>query len=274
MSSSPVRLGIVGCAGRMGRAIVCAAEKEPRVRIVGGVALPSHAAQTLSDMSGVKNSALNVYPHTDVKTLLSEREIDVLIDFSLPDNVPDTLEAAAQRKTAVVVGVTGLSPEQRDAMRDAAQAIPLLYSATMSKGVNMLLAMTKKIAALTGESFDVEITEMHHRHKIDAPSGVAIALGKAAAEGRSVEFSKKAKFAREGRVGARPAGEIGFSVLRGGSVFGDHTVLFAGENEHIALSHSARNRDVFADGAVLAALSLFGKPAGMYSMADVLDLGL
>jgi len=258
----------------MGRAIIATAAKDPAAIIAGGVALASQSDQTLAQLGGVNDNALNIYPHTDAAALLADTAIDVLIDFSLPDNVPHTLECAKKSGVAVVVGVTGLSAEQNALLTDAAKTVPVLYSATMSKGINILLALTKRVAAITGEAFDVEITEMHHKHKIDAPSGVAIALGKAAAAGRGVDFAQKARFSREGRTGARPPGEIGFATLRGGSVFGDHEVLFAGESEHITLQHSARNRDVFAEGAVFAAVRLFGRPAGLYSMTDVLDLGL
>ena len=269
-----VKIGVVGCAGRMGRAIIALAERQGNAHIVGGVALPSEAKQTLAALAGVENSRLDIFPHTNAKDMIEQTAPDVVIDFSLPDNVGATLDAALAANIPLVIGVTGLTEVQFTAVEEAAKKIPVLYSATMSKGINILLALTKKVAAITGESFDVEITEMHHRHKIDAPSGVAVALGKSAADGRGVNYAEKARYAREGRVGARPVGEIGFSTLRGGSVFGDHSVLFAGDNEHITLSHSARNREVFAEGAVFAALKLHGRPKGLYSMQDVLDLSV
>jgi 4-hydroxy-tetrahydrodipicolinate reductase len=267
------RIGIVGCAGRMGRALIAAALRHPQAACAGGTERPGgpYDGKTLAEISGVASDLLFMTPHPDVASLCETGDVDALIDFSSPENALRTAEEAAKRGIPLVVGVTGLSPEQASRLKSHSGRIPLLHAANMSRGVNLLVYLTRLVAAVTGEEFDIEITEMHHKHKADAPSGTALALGRAAAEGRKIALEERAVYARHGQTGARRSGDIGFATLRGGAVVGDHEVLFAGENEHIALSHSAKSRDVFAEGAVFAAVRLRDKGPGFYTMADLLE---
>jgi 4-hydroxy-tetrahydrodipicolinate reductase len=171
-----------------------------------------------------------------------------------------------------VIGTTGLSAEDESKIRDAARKARIIKSGNMSVGVNLLAALVEKIARTLPSDFDIEIMEMHHRHKVDAPSGTALLLGQAAAAGRNVELKEKAIRGRDGQTGARPHGHIGFGSLRGGSVVGEHSVIFAGPSERIELVHRAESRDIFAHGAMRAALWAEDKQPGLYSMADVIGL--
>jgi 4-hydroxy-tetrahydrodipicolinate reductase len=171
-----------------------------------------------------------------------------------------------------VVGTTGLKPEHEAALDEAAAKVAVVQAANMSVGVNLMLGLARQVAAILDDGFDIEIVEMHHRHKVDAPSGTALALGKAAAAGRGVALDDVAVRARDGMIGPRPKGQIGFATLRGGDVVGEHTVVFAGEGERIELTHKASSRAIFARGAVRAALWTQGRPPGRYSMRDVLGL--
>ncbi len=194
---------------------------------------------------------------------------DVLVDFSQPDALAEHLLAARLAKTPILIGTTGLDGAHHALIDDAARDVAVLPAANTSLGVNFLAAMVEQASARLGTGWDIEIVEMHHRHKIDAPSGTALLLGQAAARGRGKSLPELSRFDRDG---ARDEGAIGFASLRGGSVAGDHMVVLAGEGERIELGHRAESRDIFARGAVTAALWLAGKPAGRYAMADVLGL--
>lgn len=251
------RIGIIGCTGRMGQEIIASISRRDDAEYIGG-------------------TARNIPDNMKDEIFLDPSQLcgkaDILIDFSLPDNAFRTLEAAKDVHIPVVCGVTGFSEEQMLRVRSYAKHIPLLYSANMSIGINILRALTRKTAGILDTNFDIDILEMHHKHKADAPSGTALALGEEAAAGRGSRLKDIACYAREGVIGPRPEGEIGFATLRGGSVPGDHSVLFAGEYEHITLSHSAKSRAIFADGAVLAACFLHGQCNGYYTMEDALHL--
>ena len=171
-----------------------------------------------------------------------------------------------------MIGTTGIDAQGDARIKAASRHARIVKSGNMSLGVNLLAALVKKVAATLGDEFDIEILEMHHKHKIDAPSGTALLLGKAAADGRSVDFSRHSVRARDGHTGARPQGAIGFAALRGGSIVGEHQVIFAGPAERIELAHKAESRDIFARGAIRAALWARDKKEGLYSMADVLGL--
>jgi 4-hydroxy-tetrahydrodipicolinate reductase len=197
--------------------------------------------------------------------------VDVVVDFTIPDATIEHARLAAQAGAAMVIGTTGLDPAQADVIAAAARHVPVVWAPNMSVGVTVLLALSEQVAGLLGpDEYDIEIVEMHHRHKIDAPSGTALGLGGAAAAGRGVALDKVYRAARDGHTGERPRGEIGFAVLRGGDVAGEHSVVFAGEGERIVLSHIAGSRKVFAAGAVRAALWTQNRPAGLYSMKNVL----
>jgi 4-hydroxy-tetrahydrodipicolinate reductase len=209
----------------------------------------------------------------DMRIVESEAETpDVFIDFSAPEGLAAHLETAKSAGRPIVIGTTGLSEQHHHQIDEAAGAIAVLQAANTSLGVNLLAFLVREAAARLGPEWDIEIIEMHHRHKVDAPSGTALLLGQAAAEGRGVELAQYSDRGRDGITGPRPAGHIGFASLRGGSVAGDHHVYFAGESERIELGHRAESREIFAQGALRAAQWLIGKPAGRYTMADVLGL--
>jgi 4-hydroxy-tetrahydrodipicolinate reductase len=254
-----ISIGILGAAGRMGRAVAQAATQVDAL-VAGGADRPGDWPDL----------APGVAIGGDVMALA--RACDVLVDFSVPAALARHLDAAAAAGTPIVVGTTGLGPDQHRLIDDAATRIAVLQAANTSLGVNLLAHLVRETAARLGDDWDVEIVEMHHRHKVDAPSGTALLLGQAAAAGRKVELGATAVRSRDGITGARPEGAIGFATLRGGSVAGDHQVIFAAEGERIELGHRAESREIFARGAVKAALWLAGRPAGRYAMGDVLGL--
>jgi 4-hydroxy-tetrahydrodipicolinate reductase len=203
---------------------------------------------------------------------LSDGRADVFVDFSAPDALDQNLESARAAGKPILIGTTGLSDTHQSLIDAAAAEIAVLHAANTSLGVNLLAHLVRETAARLGADWDIEIAEMHHRMKADAPSGTALLLGRAAAEGRGVDLDAASDRARDGITGPRKSGDIGFAALRGGTVAGEHQVIFAGEGERIELGHRAESRAVFAHGALAAALWLAGKPAGHYDMADVLGL--
>lgn len=203
---------------------------------------------------------------------IGEHRPDVYVDFTVPDAIDEHLACALKHSKPILIGTTGLTTDHQRAIDEAARHVAVLQSANTSLGVNLLAHLVREAAQKLGEEWDVEIVEMHHRYKVDSPSGTALMLGKAAAEGRGVELDAVATRGRDGITGARKAGAIGLASLRGGSVSGDHQVVFAAEGERLELGHRAESRLIFARGAVEAAIWLHGKPAGRYTMADVLGL--
>ena len=240
------RIGIIGSEGRMGKALVDAI---------------AAAGETLA--GGIDKGG-------DVRALAQAS--DVLIDFSSPHALEANLDAAIAANIPILVGTTGLEDRHHFLCDHAAERIAVLQTGNTSLGVNMLAHLVREAAQRLGEDWDIEIVETHHRMKVDAPSGTALLLGDAAAEGRGIDLATHSERGRDGITGARAAGAIGFASLRGGSVAGDHTVHFLADNERIALSHLAENRAIFARGAVRAAQWLIGKDAGRYRMAEVLGL--
>ena len=241
------RIGILGSGGRMGKAVARAIEEHEAANLAGGAGKVDDAAALAVDC-------------------------DVLIDFSTPDALPGHIDVAVTAGTPIVVGTTGLTSQHERALVQAGSKIALLVSANMSLGINLLAHLVREAASRLGSDWDIEIVEMHHRHKVDAPSGTALLLGSAAAQGRGVDLAQVSDRGRDGITGARTPGHIGFASLRGGSVAGEHLAIFAGEGERIELGHRAENRDIFARGAVQAALWLKDRPAGLYSMADLLEI--
>ena len=239
-------IGIYGSAGRMGRAIADALV-EAGARLAGG-------SEAKDDPAIVARAA------------------DVLVDFSTPSALEAHLDAAVAANTPIVIGTTGLSLTHHAAIDAAATRIAILQTGNTSLGVTLLGILVREAAARLGADWDVEIVEMHHRHKVDAPSGTALLLGDAAAKGRGSSLAELRVDSRAGLHGARSEGTIGFASLRGGSVIGDHSVIFAGEGERIELNHRGDDRSIFARGAVRAAIWLAGQPAGRYRMGDVLGL--
>jgi 4-hydroxy-tetrahydrodipicolinate reductase len=265
-----MRIGVVGCGGRMGRMLVHAVLTTDGVSLAGGVEQPGHEAvgRDIAEMAGGTASGSRV--ETD-PALLFENS-DVVIDFTSPAATGMHALLAARHGTALVVGTTGLGLEQNASLSAAAEAVPVVVAANMSVGVNLLLGLTRQVAAILGDDYDIEVVEMHHRHKVDAPSGTALALGHAAAAGRGTSLDSVSQRVRDGQIGSRRSGTIGFATLRGGDVVGEHTVIFAGEGERIELTHRATSRTIFAQGAVRAAKWTSGRPPGLYSMRQVLGL--
>ena len=266
-----MRIGVLGCAGRMGRAVIGEVLAAEGCTLAGGVDQGDHPAlgQDLGTLAGQDPTGVTV---SDDAAALIEAS-DVVIEFSAADATAAHVALAAAHGTAHVIGTTGLSAAQEQAIRDAARRSAIMRAANMSLGINLLLGLTEQVArALGPDAFDIEILEMHHKHKVDAPSGTALALGEAAARGRAVDLAAAADRGRDGLTGARKPGAIGFAALRGGDVVGDHVVIFAGAGERIELTHRATDRRIYARGALAAARWLHGRPPGMYGMADVLGL--
>lgn len=259
---------VAGAGGRMGKAIVAEILKTPGVTLAGGFERPGgpDIGKDIGVLAGLDAIGLEVEDAAE-KGL---SRAGALIDFTAPKVSAANAIAAAAKGVAHVIGTTGLSDDEEAAIAEAAKTIPIVKSGNMSVGVNVLTALVERAAKLLDEDFDIEIFEAHHRAKVDAPSGTALMLGAAAARGRGVSLDKK-RTATE-RSGKRKAGDIGFSVMRGGGIVGEHRVSFAGMQEVITLSHSAIDRGLFAKGAVAAARWVMGKPPGLYSMRDVLDL--
>ncbi len=200
------------------------------------------------------------------------KSIDGIIDFTVPEATLALVEVTGKAGLIHVIGTTGIDPAGEEKILKAAKTARIVKSGNMSLGVNILASLVKRAAKALGDDFDIEVLEMHHRHKIDAPSGTALLLGRAAAEGRGIDLSQRSVRSRDGQTGARPKGDIGFATLRGGSVVGDHSVILAGEAERIELTHKAESRDLFAYGAVKAAMWAQAQKPGLYSMMDVLGL--
>ena len=264
------RIGVVGCSGRMGRMILHCLQDTAGCAIAGGTEVAGSPAvgRDLGEVAGL--GPLGVKIGDDPEALFDVA--DVVVDFTAPQASVALAGLAARSGKAHVIGTTGLTTAQEAELAQAAGAATIVHAANMSLGVNLLLSLVEQVARSLDPDYDIEIVEMHHRHKVDAPSGTALALGLAAAAGRGVELDTVAQRTRDGHTGARRAGDIGFATLRGGDVTGEHSVIFAADGERIELTHKASNREVFARGAVKAALWTRGKPAGLYSMKDVLGL--
>lgn len=266
-----VKIGVLGGAGRMGQMIAREVlSGKHKAKIVAAVEHKKSWAigKDIGGILGMDATGITVTTNKDE----AFHEADVLIDFTTPDGTLEHAEMAYRHGKALVVGTTGLSSAEMAAIKTASKKAPMLQAANMSVGVNLLLSMVEHMAQMLDEEYDIEIFEAHHRHKVDAPSGTAYALGIAAARGRGVKLEDAIIPARFGQIGARPPGSIGFQVFRGGDVVGDHTVTFAGTGERIELSHKASDRSLFAKGAVRAALWLAQQKPGFYSMKDVLGL--
>jgi 4-hydroxy-tetrahydrodipicolinate reductase len=265
-----MRLVVTGAAGRMGRMLIRAIRETPGVALAGALERPG-APEVGEDAGGVAGlPAIGVAISDDPLGVLLEA--DGIIDFSAPAASVEMADLAAQTRIAHVIGTTGLGEADLRRIAAAARHAPIVRSGNMSVGVNLLAALTRAAAKALGEEFDVEILEMHHRMKVDAPSGTALLLGEAAAEGRGIDLAAHSARGRDGVTGARKVGDIGFAALRGGSVIGDHSVIFAGNGQRIVLSHIAEDRALFATGALKAALWARGRKPGLYSMADVLGM--
>lgn len=265
-----MKLVVVGAQGRMGRMLIRAVAEAEGCTLHGAVARAGSAVlgQDAGLLAGVGELGV---PVTDDPLPLFVAA-DGVLDFTAPPATLAFAELAAQARIVHVVGTTGFSEDDLKRLEAASYHARIVRSGNMSLGVNLLAGLVRRVAATLGEEFDIEVLEMHHRMKVDAPSGTALLLGEAAAEGRQVALAETRVSTRDGHTGARRPGDIGFATLRGGSVVGDHSVIFAGPSERITLSHHAEDRAIFARGALRAAQWAFDQPPGLYGMDDVLGL--
>ena len=254
-----IKVGISGCLGRMGKELIEAVENDSRFKYVGGFDKPDK-------LKGTHLLRPKIF-----------KEANVIIDFSTPISSIRNLDQAEhikeieRKRTALVIGTTGLNKEQLKKIELASKKVPILFSSNMSLGVNLLFELVKNSASkLKSQDYDIEIAETHHKHKVDAPSGTALSLGKFAAQGRKANFSNKKIFDRTGKLNKRKQGQIGFSVTRGGEIAGEHTVSFIGKNDRIDITHKANNRSIFVSGAIEAAAFISKKKNGLFSMKDLL----
>ena len=264
--SDLVNVVVYGSAGRMGQEVIRSVLESTQARITCALVRPGSglADEPLDRVFGALNRNVDFSASLD-----PDVPADVLIDFSGPVAFDAALALAAERRLAFVSGTTGLRDEQRLALEHAARSIPVLWSANFSLGVAMLIRAARRVAAALPD-WDCDILEIHHRRKRDAPSGTALFLGETIAEARGVQLTEKAVYSRHDQAGARVPGDIGFAALRGGDIVGEHTVLFATSGERLELTHRASDRNVFARGAVAAAIWLAGRDPGMYAFDQVL----
>jgi 4-hydroxy-tetrahydrodipicolinate reductase len=264
------KIGVIGCGGRTGRMLIAEIAATEDCALAGGCAKPgsAHVSHDIGELAGIGRIGIAVGDSPE-KLI---RDSDVVIEFTSPIATTEHAALAATLGTAVVFGTTGLSAEQSETVRQAAHTVPIVWAPNMSLGINLLLELVEDVARRLGPDWDVEIMEMHHRGKVDAPSGTALALGRAAASGREVAFEEVEQRARDGITGPRRAGDIGFAALRGGDAVGDHHVIFAGAGECLELIHRATSRAIYAKGAVRAARWVIGRPPGLYGLKEVLGL--
>ncbi len=265
-----MRLIVAGAGGRMGRALTRVIADAPGAVLTGALEAPG------SELLGKDAGVLAGLPANGIKLSADlwalSADADGILDFTVPGATIANVAIAAQRGMVHVIGTTGLSVSDEAVIRSVSSQAVVVKSGNMSLGVNLLAALVKRAAQSLDTNFDIEVVEMHHRAKIDAPSGTALMLGQAAAAGRGIALEEHSARGRDGVTGARRTGDIGFASLRGGTAAGDHSVIFAGQNERLVLSHHAEDRVLFAHGALKAALWAHGKPPGFYTMADVLGL--
>jgi 4-hydroxy-tetrahydrodipicolinate reductase len=267
---SDMRLVVAGAAGRMGRAVITAIAETDGVVLAGALDAPGCSAISLDsgELAGLGRNGIAV--SANVPATLDGA--DGIVDFTIPAATVALAEQNSARGLVHVIGTTGLTPADEKSIAASAVRAAIVKSGNMSLGVNLLAALVKQVARTLGDEFDIEIVEMHHNKKIDAPSGTALLLGAAAAAGRDIALKERSVRVRDGHTGARKRGDVGFATLRGGTVVGEHNVIFAGPQERIELVHKAENRMIFARGAVKAALWARGHRPGIYGMADVLGL--
>jgi 4-hydroxy-tetrahydrodipicolinate reductase len=265
-----MKIAVMGATGRMGLELVRTVHAATGCVVSGAVERAGHPAigADIGTLAGL--GPLGVAVSDDALAVIAA--VDGILDFTAPAASVEFAGLAANARIVHVIGTTGCSADDDAAIRAAARHATIVKSGNMSLGVNLLAAITRKVAAALDADFDIEVLEMHHRHKVDAPSGTALLLGEAAAQGRGIQLADASVRVRDGHTGARRRGDIGFATLRGGSVIGEHTVIFAADGERIELTHKASDRSLFARGAVRSALWARGRGPGLFSMTDVLGL--
>jgi len=269
---SEIRIAIVGAPGRMGRNLIQAAHQAE------GVILGAALARTGSSLLGVDAGELAGIGKTGVivtdDLLQVADDFDVLIDFTRPEGTLESLAFCRQHRKAMIIGTTGFDEAGKAAIRAASAEIGIVFAANFSVGVNLMLNLLQQAAKVMGDYADIEITEAHHRHKVDAPSGTALAMGEAIADAMHWQLDEHAVYAREGHTGERKAHTIGFATVRAGDIVGEHTAMFADIGERVEITHKASSRMTFANGAIKAAVWVSAKKSGLYDMRDVLNLAV
>ncbi|BDH47163.1 4-hydroxy-tetrahydrodipicolinate reductase [Salmonella enterica subsp. enterica serovar Choleraesuis] len=270
MQDAQTRVAIVGAGGRMGRQLIQAALATEGVTL--GAALERSGSSLLGsdagEMAGVGHCGVTI--NSDLAKVAAD--FDVLIDFTRPEGTLAHLDFCRQHGKAVVIGTTGFDEAGKQAIRDAASEIPIVFAANFSVGVNVMLKLLEKATAVMGNYTDIEIIEAHHRHKVDAPSGTALAMGEAIADTLGKPLNECAVYSREGHTGERKPGTIGFATVRAGDIVGEHTAMFADIGERIEITHKASSRMTFANGAIRSASWVMAKNSGLFDMRDVLGL--
>lgn len=271
MNNKKIRVAVAGAGGRMGRQLIQAISENENT-ILGAA-----FERSGSSLLGVDAGELAGLAHLDIKVtddlVQAKDKFDILIDFTRPEGTLQYLSFCVANHKKMVVGTTGFDNAGKKAIEDAAEQISIVFAANFSVGVNLVLKLLEKATKIMGDYADIEIIEAHHRHKVDAPSGTALAMGEAIAEALHTDFDKHAVYCREGHTGERPKGAIGFATIRAGDIVGEHTAIFADIGERVEISHKASSRMTFAKGAVRAAIWLKNKQKGLYDMRDVLELG-
>lgn len=268
-AGAPLRVAVAGSSGRMGRMLIEATLAQADLALSGALELPdspalgTDAGAALGQRTGVRVTA-------DLDEGL--RGAEVLIDFTRPEGTLAHLAACRAHGVAAVVGTTGFSAAQKAELGALAQQLPIVWAPNMSVGVNVMLRLLAQAAQALGPAYDIEVIEAHHRHKVDAPSGTALAMGEVLARARGLQLERDGVFARHGHTGERATDSIGFAIVRGGDIVGDHTVLFAGSGERIEITHRSSSRANYAEGSLRAARFLRGRAPGLYGMDDVLGL--
>ena len=263
-----IKIVVAGCLGRMGQEISKQILQNKNLEFVGGFEHKKHKNinKALNKISDIPSSKLVT---TNSAQLI--KEANVVIDFTTPESTLDNIKIASSNKTAIVIGTTGMTENQKKKVKSYSKKIPILMSSNMSLGVNLLFNLVKQTASVLKDiDYDIEISETHHKHKKDAPSGTALSLGEYAADGRKTTLNKSKVLDRTNKLASRKKGQIGFSVTRGGEIAGEHTVSFIGNNDRIDLVHTANNRSIFVSGAIEAAIFLYKKKNGLFSMNDLL----
>lgn len=265
-----IKLTVCGAAGRMGSRIIALSKEYAELKLVGAIESKANPKVGLDAgvVAGVGEMGVKI--SEDISKVIGET--DVVVNFTSPEATLEHLEIVRKNKKSMVIGTTGFSNEQISIIQNASRDIPIVLSPNMSIGVNLLFKILRDVARVLGDDYDIEIVEAHHRMKKDAPSGTAVKMAKVIAEALGRNFDEVAVYARKGIIGERTKKEIGIQTVRAGDIVGEHTVLFGGLGERIEITHKASSRDTFARGALKAALWLYGKPAGLYDMGDVLGI--
>ena len=265
-----INVGVIGAGGRMGRMLIEAVQDNPQTTLNAAIERQGSSLVGADAGEVAAIGRLEVQIVDDLKAVIND--IDVLIDFSLPDATEQNMQICAANKVAMVIGTTGFNEQQEQVLKEASKQIAIVYAGNYSTGVNLSLKLLAMAAKAFGNDADVEVIEAHHKHKIDAPSGTAYMMAEAVAEARGQNLKDVAIYGREGQTGEREAGSIGIHAIRGGEIIGDHTVMFIADGEVVEITHRARARMTFASGAVRAATWVIKQEVGQYNMQDVLGL--